>query len=216
MGFRFRTSDYLYGKSRITSRLLFKRKLMRFENLKDSSLLKPGELLVVPKYCKLYGDSALLHLREDAESGRLQFYRNRQEPVPWITRAKHGRIFRRPRTTNERRAYFGSKVTKENLQSYGVALKLRQKRKWHVLPNAYHDLSSAIKEAGKSIVEHSERAQAASTVESTALPSGFREARRGLSRETNRLHGSHCTTCERSTRQARSREIIGFSRGDLL
>jgi adenylosuccinate lyase len=46
---------------------------------------------------------------------------------------------------------------------------------------------SGIKEVGKSIVEHSERAQAASTVESTALPSGFGEARCGLSRETNRL-----------------------------
>jgi hypothetical protein len=32
-------------------------------------------------------------------------------------------------------------ATEEILQSYGVALKLRQKRKWHMLPNAYHDLS---------------------------------------------------------------------------
>jgi hypothetical protein len=114
---------------------------MRFEKIKNSNLLKPGELFVVPKYCKLYGDSTLLHLPESAESGRLQFYRNRQEPVPWISRAKHGRIFRRPRTTNERRAHFSNNATEEILQSYGVALKLRQKRKWHMLPNAYHDLS---------------------------------------------------------------------------
>src|SRR5271165_2791109 len=46
---------------------------------------------------------------------------------------------------------------------------------------------SGINEAGKSIVEHSERAQAASTVESTALRSGFGEARRGLTREINYL-----------------------------
>jgi len=38
---------------------------------------------------------------------------------------------------------------------------------------------SGTSEAGKSIVEHSGRAQAASTVESTALRSGFGEARRG-------------------------------------
>ncbi len=113
---------------------------MRFEKLKDSSLLKPGELLVVSKYCKFYGDAGLLHLPESAGIGLLQFYRNRQEPVPWINRVKHGRLFRRPKTTNERRAHF-SNATEEILQSYGVALKLRQKRKWHMLPNAYHDLS---------------------------------------------------------------------------
>jgi hypothetical protein len=114
---------------------------MRFEKLKASNLLKPGGLLVVPKYCKLYGDSTLLRLPGIAEIGLLQFYRHRQEPVPWITRVKHGRIFRRPRTTNERRAHFSNNATEEILQSYGVALKLRQKRKWHMLPNAYHDLS---------------------------------------------------------------------------
>ena len=114
---------------------------MRFEKLKDSNLLKPGEPLVVPKYCKLYGDSALLHLPGIAEIGLLQFYRHRQEPVPRISRVKHGRMFRRPKTTNERRAHFSNNATEEILESYGVALKLRQKRKWHMLPNAYHDLS---------------------------------------------------------------------------
>jgi hypothetical protein len=114
---------------------------MHVENIKNSNLLKPGELLVVPKCFKLYGDSALLHLPEIAKIGLLQFYRNRQEPVPWITRAKHGRIFRRPRTTNERRAHFSNNATEEILEPYGVALKLRQKREWHMLPNAYHDLS---------------------------------------------------------------------------
>jgi hypothetical protein len=113
---------------------------MHIEKIKNSNVLKPGELLVVPKYRKLYGDSALLHLPGIAEIGLLQFYRNRQEPVPWINRVKHGRLFRRPKTTNERRAHF-SNATGEILQSYGVAFRLRQKRKWHMLPNAYHDLS---------------------------------------------------------------------------
>jgi hypothetical protein len=114
---------------------------MRFEKLKDTNLLKPGQLLVVSKYCKFYGDVGLLHLPESAEIGLLQFYRHRQEPVPRISRAKHGRMFRRPKTTNERRAHFSNNATEEILQSYGAALKLRQKRKWHMLPNAYHDLS---------------------------------------------------------------------------
>jgi len=47
--------------------------------------------------------------------------------------------------------------------------------------------ASGISEAGKSIAEPSERTWAASTGDSTALPSGLGEARRGLSRETNRL-----------------------------
>src|SRR5271166_3214375 len=113
---------------------------MRFEKLKDSNLLKPGELLVVPKCYKLYGDSALLHLPGIAEIGLLQFYRHRQEPVPKISRAKHARMFRRPRTTNERRAHFSNNATEEILEPYGAALKLRQKRKWHMLPNAHNDL----------------------------------------------------------------------------
>src|ERR1700745_901987 len=39
---------------------------------------------------------------------------------------------------------------------------------------------SGISEAGKSIAEHSERPEAASTAESTALPSGIGEIRRAL------------------------------------
>jgi hypothetical protein len=103
---------------------------MRFERLKDSSLLKPGELLVVLK------NTAFFQLQQSAESGRLQFYRHRQEPVPRISRAKHGRMFRRPKTTNERRAHFSNNTTEEILESYGVAFRLRQKRKWHMLLNA--------------------------------------------------------------------------------
>ena len=113
---------------------------MDVENIKNSNLLKPGELLVVPKYCKLYGDSALLHLPEIAEIGLLQFYRHRQEPVPRIGRVKHGRMFRRPKTTNERRAHFSNNATEEILESHRVAFKVRQKRNPYMLPNAWDDL----------------------------------------------------------------------------
>src|ERR1700747_848524 len=70
-----------------------------------------------------------------------QLIRRQDYPVPLVRRVKNGRLFRRPRTTNERRAHFSNNATEEILESYGVALKLRQKRKWHMLPNAYHDLS---------------------------------------------------------------------------
>jgi hypothetical protein len=152
---------------------------MRFEKLKDSNLLKPGELLVVPKYCKLYGDSALLHLPGIAEIGLLQFYRHRQEPVPRISRARHGRLFRRPKTTNERRAHFSNNATEEILQSYGVASNSGKNENGICCPTPIMISPSGIKEAGKSIEETSERTWAVSTVESTALRSGFGEARRG-------------------------------------
>ena len=114
---------------------------MHIEELKNSKVVNPGQLLVVWSCSKFYGATALFHLEQSVDLGLLQFYRHRQEPVPGIRRVKHGRVFRRPRTTNERRAHFSNNATEEILQSYGVALKLRQKRKWHMLPNAYHDLS---------------------------------------------------------------------------
>jgi|SRR5271165_299838 len=114
---------------------------MRIEKLDNSNVLEPGQQLVALKCCRLYGNAAFFHLQQSVESGLLQFYRHRQEPVPWINRVKHGRLFRRPRTTNERRAHLSNEATEEILEFQGVAFKLRQKRKSHMLPNAYDDLS---------------------------------------------------------------------------
>ena len=69
---------------------------------------------------------------------------------------------------------------------------------------------SGIKEVGKSIVEHSERAQAASTVESTALRVGSREAQRGYPSETNRLHGTSHKENDRNLILAFVRESLAF------
>ena len=58
----------------------------------------------VEKFCrnfiwrKITGDITAECL--EAEVGR-----HRQEPVPWIHRVKHGKPFRHPRTTGERRAH---------------------------------------------------------------------------------------------------------------
>jgi len=113
---------------------------MRIKKLTDSSVLKPGELLVVLHCLNQWGFDALGGSRKSIGAGVVQFYRHRQEPVPWARRPKNGRLFRRPRTTNERRAHFSSEA-KEILESHGVAFKLRQRRNSNRLPNAHDDLS---------------------------------------------------------------------------
>ena len=116
---------------------------MRIKKLTDSSVLKPGELLVVLHCLNQCGFDALGGLRKSIGAGVVQFYRHRQEPVPWTRRSKNGRLFRRPRTTNERRAHFSSKA-KEILESRGIAFKLRQERNSNRLPDIYHDLFSSV------------------------------------------------------------------------
>src|ERR1700745_2022432 len=113
---------------------------MSIKRLTDSSVLKPGELLVVLHCLNQCGFDALGGLRKSIGVGVVQFYRHRQEAVPWIGRSKNGRLFRRPRTTNERRAHYSNEA-KEILESYGVAFKLPQERNPHRLPNAHDDLS---------------------------------------------------------------------------
>jgi len=114
---------------------------MRLEKLTESSVLKPGQLLVVLHCLTERGSDALVDLRKSIGIGVVQFYRHRQEPVPWTRRSKNGRLFRRPRTTNERRAHFSNEATKEILKSRGIAFKLRQERNSNRLPNAHDDLS---------------------------------------------------------------------------
>ena len=114
---------------------------MRLEKLTESSVLKPGQLLVVLHCLTERGSDALVDLRKSIGIGVVQFYRHRREPVPWIGRSGNGRLFRRPRTTNERRAHFSNEATKEILVSHGLAFKLRQERNSNRLPNAHDDLS---------------------------------------------------------------------------
>jgi hypothetical protein len=114
---------------------------MRIEKLDNSNALEPGQQLVVLKCSKFYGSTAFFHSQQSIGTGVVQFYRHRRGPVPWISRAKHTRLFRHPRTTNERRAHFSNKATEEIVESYNFGFKLRQKRKSHMLPDAYDDLS---------------------------------------------------------------------------
>src|ERR1700751_2544997 len=144
---------------------------MRIKKLTDSSVLKPGELLVVLHCLNQCGSDALGGLRKSIGAGGVRFYRHRREPVPWIGRSKNGRLFRRPRTTNERRAHFSSKA-KEILESHGLAFNSGKNEIRIGCPTLMTIYPFGISEAGKSIVESNERTQAASTAESTAIPSG--------------------------------------------
>ena len=114
---------------------------MRIKKLTDSSVLKPGELLVVLHCLNQCGFDPLGGLRKSIGAGVVPSYRHRREPVPWIGRSKNGRLFRRPRTTNERRAHFSNEAIEEILESHGLAFKLRQRRNSDRLPNAHDDLS---------------------------------------------------------------------------
>ena len=119
----------------------FQGRPMRIKKLNNSNALKPGQLVVTSKGWQFCGNTAFFRLQQSIENAELQFYRHRQEPVPGTGRVKHRKLFRRPRTTNERKADFSNRPTKDILESYGVSLKLRQRRNSQMLPNAYDDLS---------------------------------------------------------------------------
>ena len=155
---------------------------MRFEKLKDSNLLKPGELLVVPKCCKLYGDSALLQYPRSPKVGFCNFtdiVRSRFQGLAEQSMAEYSGA-RKQRTSGE----LTSATTRRKKSSNLMASPSSSGKNENGIccPTPITISPSGINEAGKSIVEPSERTQATSTVESTALRSGFREARRGISR----------------------------------
>jgi hypothetical protein len=110
---------------------------MHIKGLTNSSALKRGEIVL--KCSKGYPD-VLIDPGKSIESRFAQFYRHRQEPVPWVSRWKNGRCFRHPRTTNERRADSAGNTTREIFEDHGIAFKIRSKRGWHRLPTAYDDI----------------------------------------------------------------------------
>src|SRR6516162_6691086 len=54
---------------------------MRIKKLTNSSVLKPGQLLVVLHCLNQCGSDALFDLRKSIRIGVVQFYRHRREPV---------------------------------------------------------------------------------------------------------------------------------------
>lgn len=75
-----------------------------------------------------------------AASRQFQFYRHRRDPVPGIRRPKRRRIFRRPKTANERRAGFAAPKNRESLGDPELAYTVRKKRSPHRLSDVYDDV----------------------------------------------------------------------------
>jgi hypothetical protein len=113
---------------------------MYIKKLTDASVLKRGDLLIVLKWWKYCYDDVFADLRKSTGTPVIQFYRHRQEPVPWVRRWKNGKCFRHPRTTNERRATCAANTPTEVLESYGLAFKVRPKRSSHRLPTSFDDI----------------------------------------------------------------------------
>jgi hypothetical protein len=113
---------------------------MHIKKLTNSSVLKRGESLIVLKSSNRYDDDVLIDLRKSLGTRFVQFYRHRQEAVPWVSRWKNGRCFRHPRTTNERPANRAPNTTREILEDRGIAFKIRPRRSWHRLPTTYDDI----------------------------------------------------------------------------
>jgi hypothetical protein len=137
---------------------------MRIEEIENSNVLRHGQLLVVAKLWRWFNS--------DLEAGPVQFYRHRDEPVPGVRRVKHGKPFRHPRTTNERRASFTNDAIIDILESHGVAFKVRQKRGSHWLPNCRDDISLLRQRTWKKYRRTQRRNTGSIDAESTALRSG--------------------------------------------
>jgi hypothetical protein len=102
---------------------------LKFEKVRNQQRAAAWALVVAARRWRL-SSSGL-------EAGQVRFYRLRQDPVPWVRRAKNGRLSRRPKTGNERRAHFSSEAAQEVLETHGIDLKERRKRNPRRLPNSW-------------------------------------------------------------------------------
>ena len=111
---------------------------MKIEKIETGNILRSGQLLIGSNDRRWFGPDASLHV---GKSGlQSQFYRHRQDPVPEVHRPRRQRIFRRPRTTNERRATPAVRTSREFLDVHGAVFKLRGKRAFNALPSLYDDI----------------------------------------------------------------------------
>jgi hypothetical protein len=150
---------------------------MHIEKLIYSSVLKRGESLIVLKCSKRCHEDVLTDLRKSLGTRFIRFYRHRQEPVPWVRRWKNGRCFRRPRTTNERRAYCAANTNQGDPRRSRQCLQDPAQNGFGIDCQLLTTISFfGISEAGKSTVEPTARMQKASIVESTALHFGDGES----------------------------------------
>jgi len=104
---------------------------MKIEEIESSNTLEPGQLLIASdSWCWLVSDAR----------PEFKFCRHRRDPVPGVHRSKRQRIFRHPRTTNERRATPAVRTSRQFREVHDTVFKLRGKREFNALPNLYDDI----------------------------------------------------------------------------
>ena len=148
---------------------------MRIEEINNSTVLETGQQLVVLRCSKFYGSAAFSQLQQSNRTGVVQYFRHREEPVPWVSRGKNGRLFRRTRTTNERKLTSATRRQKKS-SNLKASPSNFGKNEVRIRCRALGIISLArISEAGRSIVAPNTRTQTISTAGFTALRSGIRE-----------------------------------------
>ena len=145
---------------------------MRIKKLTDSSVLKPGELLVVLHRLNQCGFDALGGLQKALESESFNFIGIARSQF----RGLAGRRMADCSGAREQRMSGGLTSAARRQKSSNLAASPSNPGKDEIrigCPTPTTIYLSGISEAGKSIVEHSERPEAASTAKSTARPSGI-------------------------------------------
>ena len=146
---------------------------MRIKKLTDSSVLKPGELLVVLHRLNQCGFDALGGLQKALESESFNFIGIARSQF----RGLAGRRMADCSGAREQRMSGGltSATRRQKKSSYLTASPSNSgKNEIRIgCPTLMTIYPFGISEAGKSIVESNERTQAASTAKFTALPSGI-------------------------------------------
>lgn len=131
---------------------------MKIEKIESSNTIEPGQLLIASNSWRWFGSDA--SLGSIGNSRLFQFYRHRQDPVPRVHRSKLRRIFRRPRTTNERRTTPAIRTSRQFLEVHGAVFKLRGKRRSTPCRAFMMTYGFGINEAGKNIVQNNGGAEA--------------------------------------------------------
>src|SRR5262245_30445073 len=153
---------------------------MRIKNLTNSSVLKPGQLLVVLHCLNQCGSDTLFDLRKASEPGSFNFIGIAGSRFHGLA----GRGMADCSGAREQRMSGGlTAATRRQKKSSNVAASPSNSGKNEIrigCPTLMTIYPFGISEAGRNIAEHSERPEAASTAESTALPSGISEILRAL------------------------------------
>jgi hypothetical protein len=113
---------------------------MHLKKLTNAVVLKRGDLLIALKFWEHHRYGANVDSLHGSGTGVFALYRHRQEPVAWVSHRENRKLFRHPRTTNERRANCATTTIKVVIENQGVTFKVRPTRSSHRLPTTYDDI----------------------------------------------------------------------------